>query len=500
MSVPFHSRVALIFTAPLLLSAVALPAAAQCDTSPPAVTAFSLSPTTVDTTSADQNVTCTVGLSDAPAGVSSMTCTLQWTDGISLFQSQSCSSTTPVSGTPQSGTWQCAITLPRYSAQGIWDAQVTAEDAATNSKTFFSFELPPGSTSVTVTSDPDLVASNLASATLNPPNVNVSGADQIVTCTMNVTDAKAGVQSAICVVAGPTPPPPAEAQGQSCVAGAPSSGTRQSGTFSCALTIPRYSEAGSWTTQVYLTDAVGTFAMFNPSPILTVTSSPEDLAGPVVGAFAFNPTTADADAGPTTVTCTIPVTDFPAGVFAAGCTFQFTDFMQYPPVQQSQTCSSCIPASGTPNSGTFTCNVVIPRHSAPGSWTTTVNVQDKVGNRTTNPATPLTVTCGAGEPEADIRFVQGTSDTIIWNPIVGATRYNVYRGALSQLAGPPVNYGTCQNATDPDPTDTVFVDDTVPDATQKGFHYLVSYLSGGVEKGLGKQSDGTPRTVSAPCP
>jgi len=63
-----------------------------------------------------------------------------------------------------------------------------------------------------------------------------------------------------------------------------------------------------------------------------------------------------------------------------------------------------------------------------------------------------------------------------------------------------VNYGTCQNATDPNLTDTQFIDNAVPNGTQKGFHYLVSYTSGGVEKGLGKRSDGTPRSVSVPCP
>jgi hypothetical protein len=254
---------------------------------------------------------------------------------------------------------------------------------------------------------------------------------------------------------------------------------------------------------VFLIDAVGNSAALNATPTLTVTSSPEDLAGPVVGAFDFNPKTADAATGPTTVTCTIPITDSPAGVATAGCTFSFTDFMTFPPVQQSQGCSSATPSSGTPNNWTYTCQVVIPRYSAPGNWTVSVDVEDKVGNVTsTNPVTPLNVTCGsAGDPEANIRFQQGTRNTIIWSAVSGAVRYNVYKGNLSQLAGPPVNYGTCQNISDPNLTDTQFIDNGIPSAAQKGFHYLVSYYtSGGVEKGLGKRSDGTPRSVSAPCP
>lgn len=485
-----------------LLAAAPRPAAAQCDTAGPAVTSFTLNPLSVNTTSAAQNVTCTVGVTDSPAGASSMSCTLQWTDGVSLFQSQSCSATAPTSGTPQSGTWQCTIVMPRYSAQGTWEAMVTLADAVTNVRAYSTFELP-GTTSISVTSDPDVIAPALTSSSLNPTSVNVSSSDQNVTCTMNVTDAKSGVRAATCILTGPEPPPPAEAQSQGCVDDAPNSGTRNNGTFSCVVRIPRYSDAGTWTTQVFLQDQVGNFAPLAGTPTLTVSSSPEDLAGPVIGAFDFNPKTANAATGPTSVTCTIPVTDSPAGVAEAGCTFSFLDFMTFPPVQQSQGCGSTSPSSGTRNNGTFTCNAVIPRYSAPGDWTVAVDAVDQVGNSSTlDPVTPLSVTCGGGgDPEANIRFEQGTRNTIIWSPIAGATRYNVYKGNLPQLAGPPVNYGTCQNATDPNLTDTQFVDNAVPNSTQKGFHYLVSYYtSGGVEKGLGKRSDGTARTVSVPCP
>jgi hypothetical protein len=39
----------------------------------------------------------------------------------------------------------------------------------------------------------------------------------------------------------------------------------------------------------------------------------------------------------------------------------------------------------------------------------------------------------------------------------------------------------------------------VPSAAQKGFHYLVGYTAGGVQKGLGVNSFGLARTVT-PCP
>jgi len=479
---------------PLVVAFTAVPTAlAQCDTVGPAITSFTLSPTSVNTTSGPANVNCTMVLTDSPAGVSSATCALQWWDGMSKFQTQSCTATTPSSGTPQSGTYQCTITLPRYSAQGTWNAQVTTEDAVTNPSFYNYLQLPGTTTSISVTSNPDTTAPGLTSATLNPTSVNVSSADQNVTCTMTVTDALSGVAIAGCFVQGPTLP--GGAQSQACVDDAPNSGTRNNGTFSCTITIPRYSDAGTWTTAVFLVDQVGNSASLPASPTLNVTSSPEDVTPPVIGAFDFNPKTANAATGPTVVTCTIPITDSPAGVTSAGCSFSplFT-------AQQTQSCSSDTPSSGTRNSGTFSCNVVIPRYSAPGDWFATVDAVDRVGNSSSiEPATPLSVTCGGGgDAEANIRFQQGSRTTLVWDAIAGATRYNIYRGNLTTIA---TSYGTCQNARDPILTDTQFVDTDVPNATQKGFHYLVSYYtSGGMEKGLGADSDGEPRTVSAPCP
>jgi len=88
--------------------------------------------------------------------------------------------------------------------------------------------------------------------------------------------------------------------------------------------------------------------------------------------------------------------------------------------------------------------------------------------------------------------------------VAGATRYNLYRGALAGLIDvnldhlPDGGYGTCQNSRDPNLTDLLFVDGDVPAASQ-GYFYLVGYTSGGIQKGLGVNSFGLPRSVT-PCP
>jgi hypothetical protein len=134
-----------------------------------------------------------------------------------------------------------------------------------------------------------------------------------------------------------------------------------------------------------------------------------------------------------------------------------------------------------------------------------VSLTDLAGNSSENPlAVSLTVDCNAGVVETTCRFA-GNKTTLTWDVVAGATKYNVYRGPLTNLVDanldhlPDGGYGTCQNSRDANLTDTTFVDTDIPSVAQKGFFYLVSYTSGG-EKGLGTNSFGTARTVSSPCP
>lgn len=340
--------------------------------------------------------------------------------------------------------------------------------------------------------------------TLDKTSVNTTTAAQNVVCTMNVNDSPAGVASATCLVQYVDLVNPGVVQTQSCNSTTPSAGTPQNGTYTCTITMPRYSDAGTWTTLVLASDAVGNRSNGTPPATLTVTASPEDIIAPTV-AFDFNPKSIDVSASPQTVTCTFTVTDALAGVNFATCDFSYSDSLAVPPINQSQTCTATAPSSGTRNNGTFSCVVTIPARSAGGNWTPTVNVADVVGNVASPPqAQVLAVSCAASEAETTIRFSNKT--TLTWTAIAGATRYNIYRGVVTGLTDanhdglPDGGYGTCQNSRDPNLTDTQFIDTDVPTLAQKGFHYLVDYTTGGVEKGLGKTSAGKPRTVAAPCP
>jgi|RhiMethySRZTD1v2_1073278.scaffolds.fasta_scaffold84163_2 hypothetical protein len=483
----------------VLLAAGATIVRADCDTTAPALAAFSFTPTAINTTAAAQTVTCTMTLTDALSGVASATCSFTSPD---LLHQQSCTAAAPTSGTPQNGTWSCVVTFPRYAPAGTWTAGVLATDAVGNLASIDPADqgLP---SLVTVTSDPDTLAPALTNFTLTPNAVTVSAAAQNVTCNMTLTDAKSGVAFASCQLSAPD-----SDQTVSCGSAAPASGTRNNGVFSCVLSIPRYADAGTWTSQVVAADQVGNTpaAPFAPAATLAVTSVPEDVVVPSLSSFDFNPKSISVGGSAKPVVCTIGVADSPAGVSTATCSFSIFAFV--PPfdfVNQRQSCTASVPATGTRNSGTFQCTVTMPRYAAGGAWSSGVSLVDLAGNASDYPqALTLNVACDAGPLQTTCRFATKTSLT--WDPVAGATQYNVYRGPLTNLVDanldhlPDGGYGTCQNSRDGNLTDTAFADADVPSIAQKGFFYLVSQKIGGVESGLGSNSFGSPRTVAAPCP
>ena len=51
--------------------------------------------------------------------------------------------------------------------------------------------------------------------------------------------------------------------------------------------------------------------------------------------------------------------------------------------------------------------------------------------------------------------------TLVWDPVSGATEYHVYRDLVSDLTGLSVP-ATCRDDLDADPADTELIDDEVP--------------------------------------
>jgi serine protease len=95
---------------------------------------FDFSPRTIDVSSAAQVVTVTMQITDQ-TGVATPNITFNSRD---TSQSSGFGTTTLISGTPTSGTWQSIITIDQSSAPGIWDATLfPLNDTLGNSNTTF---------------------------------------------------------------------------------------------------------------------------------------------------------------------------------------------------------------------------------------------------------------------------------------------------------------------------------------------------------------------------
>ena len=95
--------------------------------------------------------------------------------------------------------------------------------------------------------------------------------------------------------------------------------------------------------------------------------------------------------------------------------------------------------------------------------------------------------------------------TLSWPPLSGISTYVMYRGNLADLVDldhdgyPDAGYGVCMNSTDPNTSDTIFVDPEVPLEGQ-GFFYIKGVVDGTSQRGLGVTSSVVARVPAVSCP
>jgi trimeric autotransporter adhesin len=120
---------------------------AQSDTTPPDLTSLSVSPTSVNVSSAPATVTVNIGAHDAGSGVASASVLLI---SPSSNQQATCVSTAPSSGTTMNGVFSCTLTINKSAEPGVWvSSQIVLFDVTGNFSVSGSSAF---SASVTVTS------------------------------------------------------------------------------------------------------------------------------------------------------------------------------------------------------------------------------------------------------------------------------------------------------------------------------------------------------------
>jgi|SwirhirootsSR3_FD_contig_71_872528_length_3105_multi_2_in_0_out_0_1 hypothetical protein len=377
------------------------------DTTPPNITQFSFSPTSIDTTSAAKNVTVTFRATDDKA-VSSVYVGFLSPSGQTKFGTRVSAPADFSSGTTIDST--LVISFPQGIEAGAWKISfINVTDAAGNNlflDTAAAASQFPSAQTLTVTTQTDTTAPNLNAFTLSTSSISTNGGPVGVNFT--VTDDISGANDLEVSFSSPS--------GSQTVLGAVAfTPTLPNTPYNGSLTanFPVGTEAGTWTTaSVFLADAAGNTRFVSQPITLTVTEPGADTTPPVI-----IPTVSPLPNG-SDWNNTLPVT----------VTWSVTD-----PETNIASSTGCGPTTFTaPTTGTtLTCSATNGRTPTPLTNSVSVVVKIDISPPiTTNVlATPNPIPLGA-----DLTITATVTDAGGSN--VASAEFKVDDGPFDDLAGP----------------------------------------------------------------
>ena len=268
-----YSSLSHFFATLVLVFAGVQIAMAQTDTTRPAVSNFSFTPTSVDVTAAAQTVTATIRLTDDLSGVSYASAIFRSPSG-NQSAGVSWSSYDRTAGTALDGTYSGTFTIPRYAEGGDWKLEYLSvndvvgnfQDYAPTNRTpqLPDLVIPAGTLeTLAVTSQTDTTSPAVSNFSFTPTSVDVTAAAQTVTATIRLTDDLSGVSYASAIFRSPSGN---QSAGVSWSSYDRTAGTALDGTYSGTFTIPRYAEGGDWKLEyLSVNDVVGNFQDYAPT-------------------------------------------------------------------------------------------------------------------------------------------------------------------------------------------------------------------------------------------
>jgi hypothetical protein len=298
-----------------------LPSTVKVDRGPaaprePRLVGFDFSPKQVNTSSAPANITLSFHITDNLSGSSgyasatflSPSGNVAWNGYASAL----------VSGTPLDGVYQGTLSLPAFSEAGTWTVTgVAIYDKAGNQALYSTAQLQTLGfpTTLTVVSQVDTTPPVLVGFDFSPKQVNTSSAPANITLSFHITDNLSGSSG----YASATFLSPSGNVAWNGYASALVSGTPLDGVYQGTLSLPAFSEAGTWAvTGVAIYDKAGNQALYSTAQLqtlgfpTTLTNGPVDNIPPT--------TTATPSPGPnshgwnnTNVTVNLNSTDNPGG-------------------------------------------------------------------------------------------------------------------------------------------------------------------------------------------
>lgn len=254
------------------------------DTVAPRVVRLHLGRTKVDTRTEAKRVLATVRVVDAVAGVKRVLLVAgSGRRSASLFLHR-------VRGTDHDGVWRGRITVPRYLGDVTWHVQeLTVVDKVVNVRRY-TYRLLGRLSSlleadrvIVVRSTGDSTAPSAAGTTVTPGTVDVRGGDQQVVVRVRASDVASPVTAVAARLLDPEHSDGVVDVDLHRVSGAP-----RDGWWEGTATVPHCGVAGTWTTQVTVTDSADRSRQyFRGLPVLQVVAG-DNATAAVVRTFDAN--------------------------------------------------------------------------------------------------------------------------------------------------------------------------------------------------------------------
>ncbi|HYM54109.1 MAG TPA: IPT/TIG domain-containing protein, partial [Solirubrobacteraceae bacterium] len=340
------------------------------DTTPPQLSGASVTPASVSTCGSPASTTIGVQASDG-SGVAYVTAYLTGPGGQSLS-----APATLDGGSATSGHWSASLTLPQHAEQGSWSISIQAGDTAGNSTYVSSAQLGAAgfASAVQQTCAGDTSPPHVAGVTLSPETIDTSAAARSVVVAVHATDDLSGVASLQATLTS-------GGQSQSASASLQSGGTALDGTWQATISLPRWSQQGTWQLSLAATDQVGNTVSLSPSQITAlglpdsiVQTGEGDDTPPTASNGSISPNAFDTSQHSVSVSVHLHAADDKSGTELVRVEFTSPSGTQHVYGEANVT-------SGTPQEGEWTATLEFPQFSQQGSWSPRLELWDAFGNR-----------------------------------------------------------------------------------------------------------------------
>ena len=358
-------------------------ASSQEDVTAPEIVGLSLTPMEVDVGYGPGLIALSVKGIDDSSGIDWISATLTSPSGEQTHCF--CNGLPLSSGTYINGTFTRSIAIPRYSEAGTWTIEyINIVDSVNNRRNYSAGQLAVlglDHTFEVSTSQEDVTGPELVEVTLTPMEVDVSDGPGLITLSVKGIDDSSGIDWISATLTSPS-----GEQTHCFCNGLPlSSGTYTDGVFTRSITIPQYSEAGTWTIEyINVVDSVnnsrnygvGELVNLGLSPSFEVSTTKEDVTTPEIVGVTLTPTEVNVSDGPGLITMSIEATDDLSGIDWISAT------LTSPSGEQTHCFCNGLPlTSGSHTDGVFTRSITLPQYSEAGTWSIDyININDSVNN------------------------------------------------------------------------------------------------------------------------